>query len=125
MFEANNISLQVKKKNILVDCSLKVRPGNFTAIVGPNGAGKSSLLKILTGEIKTKTGEVRLNGHPLHQLSSKEQSMLRAVMPQHTNINFPFSIEQVIEIGRFPHATKPSENSNIIDQVIAKTMYMK
>ena len=120
MLKANNISFRVGRHQILDNCSISIKPGMFTAIIGPNGAGKSTLLKAITNEIKVQEGNVELNGIDSKTLGSKELSKLRAVMPQHTSINFPFTIEQIIEIGRFPHATSPDENNMIMEKVIAK-----
>lgn len=121
MLQVNNISYQIGSKGILRNCTLRLKPGTFTAIVGPNGAGKSTLLKAITNEVKPKYGSVEVNGLSSSKLDSKELSRIRAVMPQHTSINFPFSIEQIIEIGRFPHNTSPVENEEIIEKVIEKT----
>lgn len=118
MLRSENISYQVGKKPILKSCSLTVNPGEFTAIVGPNGAGKSTLLKVLAKEAKAQQGNVSFNGCDIQQLDSEALSKIRAVMPQHSSISFPFSIEQIIEIGRFPHKTSKAENDNIIDAVI-------
>ena len=114
MLRSENIAYQVGKKPILKGCSLTVNPGEFTAIVGPNGAGKSTFLKVLAKEIKAQKGNVNFNGCDIQELNSEELSKIRAVMPQHTNISFPFSIEQIIEIGRFPHKTSKKENDDMV-----------
>lgn len=121
MLQANNISYQIGSKSILRNCTIRLKPRTFTAIVGSNGAGKSTLLKAITNEVKLRDGSITVNGHSSSALDSKALSRIRAVMPQHTSINFPFSIEQIIEIGRFPHHTSPVENEEIIEKVIEKT----
>lgn len=118
MLVSQNISYHVGKKTILRGCNLSVEPGSFTAIVGPNGAGKSTLLKILAKEKDVQTGKVSLNGQNINSLKSTDLSKLRAVMPQHTSISFPYNIEQVIEVGRFPHQSSRKENESVIDAVI-------
>lgn len=121
MLKAKNISYRAGKKQILHDCSLDIIPGAFTAVIGPNGAGKSTLLKALSNELGKNSGQVKVNGVDTQQLKSRELSQIRAVMPQHTGINFPFTIEQVIEIGRFAHDTNPVENARIIEEVIQRS----
>lgn len=118
MLVSQNISYQVGKKTILRGCNLHVKPGTFTAIVGPNGAGKSTFLKILAKDATANSGEVNLNGQNINRLNSADLSKIRAVMPQHTNISFPYNIEQVIEVGRFPYKTSRRENDAVIDAVI-------
>ena len=121
MLHAQNISYKVGKKSIVSDCSLAIHPGKFTAIVGPNGAGKTSLLRVLSHESTRYEGNVTFNGKSITKIKSRELSALRAVLPQHTTVNFPFAIEQIIEIGRYPHRTTRIENERIISEVLELT----
>ena len=41
---------------------LEARPGEILGVAGPNGAGKSTLIKILAGEAREDSGELRLDG---------------------------------------------------------------
>ncbi len=120
-FLAQHISKSIRGKQILTDCSVCIRPGRLTAIVGANGAGKSTLFKILSREMTANTGSLRLNQHPLSRYSSRALSQVRAVLPQQTVVNFPFTVEQVIEIGRYVHPTNSLENQQIIEEVMALT----
>ncbi|MBX2956215.1 MAG: heme ABC transporter ATP-binding protein [Cyclobacteriaceae bacterium] len=119
--QATNVTYSIRHKQIVRDCSLEVQPGVFTAVVGPNGAGKTSLLKILANEVTNYRGQVQLNGMPVYKLKHRELSKLRAVLPQHTTVNFPFTIEQVIQIGRYAHLTTKNENERIITEVMERT----
>ncbi|WP_420387966.1 heme ABC transporter ATP-binding protein [Roseivirga sp.] len=118
MLISKNISFHIGKKAILHQCSMEVKPGRFTAIIGPNGAGKSSLLKALAKELPFEQGEVLLNGQNLKGIDTTDLSKMRAVMPQHTHISFPYNIEQIIEVGRFAHKSSKQENDAVIDAVI-------
>lgn len=117
MFKATHISKIINKKVILDSCDIKLQPGKFTAIVGPNGAGKSTLLKILAGEDKFYNGEVNLNGKLLTKYKTRELAKVRAIMPQHTMVNFPFTVEQVVEIGRYGHPNDAHNQSYIEDAI--------
>jgi iron complex transport system ATP-binding protein len=118
---AENISYRIKKKTILRDCSLNILPGRFTAVAGPNGAGKTTLLRIMSHEITKYSGSISLNTKSVTAMHHKELSEQRAVLPQHTTVNFPFTIEQVVEIGRYPHRSTRLENERIIDEVMLRT----
>lgn len=121
MLHAEHISYKAGQKDIVRNCSLQVQPGTFTAIVGPNGAGKTSLLRIISNEITRYKGTVSINGHAVSKINGKALSLIRAVLPQHTTVNFPFTIEQVIEIGRYAHRTTQAQNSAILEEVIQLT----
>jgi iron complex transport system ATP-binding protein len=121
MLQAENISYNIRSKNILTDCSLSVSPGAFTAVVGPNGAGKTSLLRILAGEINRYSGIVSLNAKDSLKINSRDLSKLRAVLPQHTYVNFPFTVEKIVEVGRYTHQTRRSENERIMDEIFDLT----
>ncbi|WKN43019.1 heme ABC transporter ATP-binding protein [Tunicatimonas pelagia] len=121
MLRATDISRRIGQKVLLNNCSLTLTPGRFTAVVGPNGAGKSTLLRIVSGEDQPDRGQVHLNGRLLANHSSRELSQVRAVLPQHTTVNFPFTVEQVIEVGRFAHRTSDQENQLIISEVMRLT----
>lgn len=118
---AQHVSYQIKRKNILSDCSVAIKPGVFTAVVGPNGAGKTSLLRILSNETTKYKGKVELNGETVSKIKSRQLSQLRAVLPQHTVVSFPFTVEQVIQVGRYPHLTTQQGNEEIICEVMKLT----
>ena len=61
----------------LDDVSLKVKAGEFVAILGPSGCGKSTLLHILGAVDAPTAGEVYLNGSEYGKLSEKEKDALR------------------------------------------------
>jgi len=103
MFEAKSLSFSIRSKPLLEKVSLKITPGQVTAVVGPNGAGKSTLLKLLCGDLSPSNGEVWLNNRPLKQWSALEQAQRRAVLPQHSALSFPFTALEVVLMGRMPH----------------------
>jgi iron complex transport system ATP-binding protein len=121
MIQAANISLGVRDKSILEDVSISVRPGSFTAVVGPNGAGKSSLLKILANEHTQYKGDVTINGKKINAYSPKELSLVRAVLPQSTTLQFAFTVEQVVMLGRHAHSSTSQVNHSMVNEIIALT----
>jgi len=57
-FSCNNISIDLGGREILRNINVKIKPGEVLGIIGPNGAGKTSLIEILCGRYKQKTGDV-------------------------------------------------------------------
>lgn len=120
-YTGEHISFSVSGKNILKNVNLQIRPGEFTAIVGPNGAGKSTLLKIISGELTPETGRMSINGKSFTELAVRDLALLRAVLPQHTSMTFPFTIEEIVSLGRWPHRASRTENKEIVRQAMLMT----
>lgn len=115
---ADNISLHLSGFYLLRNISLEVEAGKVTAIVGPNGAGKSSLLKVLTGEMAPTQGHVQLNQRPLAQWPLLDRAQMLAVLPQHSLLNFPFTANEVVALGRIPHQTGAIKDGEIVAQAL-------
>jgi len=97
--EVASVGMRIKRATLLDGINLSVRPGETVAIVGPNGAGKSTLLRILSGDMTPSTGSVLLQGAPLKSYSADRLAARRAVLSQHVNISFPFTVEEVVRMG--------------------------
>ncbi len=119
MYTASNLSLRIDKKPILNDVSLMLEPGKFTAIVGANGAGKSTLLRMLANELRPTSGQVSINGKSIQNYAPRELSKVRAVLPQHSQVPFAFSVEQIVRLGRHAHRTTDAVNDAIVRDVMA------
>lgn len=87
-------------KAILSDADLELHSGQVTIIIGPNGAGKSTLLSVAAGVRHPDAGTVTLDGEDLSSLSVKELAKRRAVMPQDSTVAFPFTVREVVAMGR-------------------------
>ena len=121
MIEAKHIGLSINGKTLLNGVNLSVQPGTFTAIAGPNGAGKSSLLKILSHELTNYKGEVRINDVAATSYSVAQLSAVRAVLPQHSQVQFPFSVRQIVEMGRQHFKSTTRHNQELLDEVMELT----
>jgi iron complex transport system ATP-binding protein len=99
MFAAENISVRLGKRLVLVDVTLKLARGELVVILGPNGAGKSTLLKVLTGDLKPEAGRVTFDRRPLSSISPRDLACERAVLSQALSLNFPFTVLEVVRLG--------------------------
>jgi branched-chain amino acid transport system ATP-binding protein len=68
LFGCAGISLDLGGREILHDINLSIQPGEVLGIIGPNGAGKTSLLEVLSGRLKPKSGSVTYKGEDVTQL---------------------------------------------------------
>ncbi len=87
----------------LADVSFAIGEGEVFGVIGPNSAGKTTLLRLLTRVLAAERGEVRLEGRPLARLPHAELARRIAVVPQDAPRPFPFSVEQLVLMGRYPH----------------------
>lgn len=101
--EALELTVERERRRLLDGVNLTVNPGEVLVVVGANGAGKSTLLRCLAGELTPTRGEVRLNGQSLVQWPLRELARRRAVLPQSSPLNFPFTVLEVALMGRIPH----------------------
>lgn len=116
MLLAQNISYTLKSgKALLKGVSLAVQAGKLLAVVGANGAGKSTLLKTLSGQLKPTSGKVSLGAKNLLDISSKGLARRRAVLAQSVSVGLPYTVEEVVMMGRLPHDTDRLENEKIVE----------
>lgn len=90
--EVNNLFFAYdKEQTILENITLSVKENDFLAIIGPNGGGKSTLLKLILGLLKPKSGTIKVN----------IDKNFVGYVPQNTNlnINFPITALDVVLMG--------------------------
>lgn len=89
---------------ILSQINLETQPGEFVGILGPNGSGKSTLLKLLAGLLVPGSGQIQLKDRALAHYNVVDLARLRAWVPQDDHLSFPFSVYEVVLLGRQPYA---------------------
>lgn len=115
MIDAQNLTYSLNGRRLTNNVSLTLPGGEIVAILGPNGAGKSTLLRQLTGYLQPDSGHCSLFGRPLTDWPTAELAKARAVMRQNSHMAFPFSVMEVIRMGRHPHRTRnPRDESEQI-----------
>ncbi|ABY23795.1 putative Iron(III) transport ATP-binding protein [Renibacterium salmoninarum ATCC 33209] len=102
--QLENVSVTLEHREVLHQANLTLAAGSITAVVGPNGSGKSTLLRAAYRAIKPASGQVRMAGDDIWRLSAKEAARRRAVLPQQQSAGLGFSSEEIVTMGRTPHA---------------------
>src|SRR4029450_1938950 len=110
-FQLRNVGMRYVTADILRGVTVDLSPPKLTAIVGPNGAGKSTLLGILGGLREGYLGECRFDGTEVSKWSRRDYARRVSLVPQTVRIEFPFTAEQVVLMGRTPHATSFFESA--------------
>lgn len=124
MIKIDNLNYSVNDKNIIRDISLNFEKGKFYGILGPNGSGKTTLLDLTLGFIEKNSGNISVINKDLTAYSKKELAKTAAYVPQTFDISFQFSVEEILEMGRYPHKNKfkksKHNDSEIINNIISE-----
>lgn len=88
---------------IVHDVSFEVRDGQFACIIGANGCGKTTTLKNAMGLIRPTGGSVLVNGKEVLSLDERDRARRFAYIPQAHTPPFPFSVADVVILGRTPY----------------------
>lgn len=114
MLRAESLSVRRGTSTVLDGIDLELRPGELFGVLGPNGAGKSSLLGALSGELAPAAGRILLAGRALTAWPGRERAQRLAVLPQSSTLNFAFRVEEVVAMGRLPHATGRQRDGEVV-----------
>jgi iron complex transport system ATP-binding protein len=101
MLEARNVSINYGKRQAVREVSMRLTPGQLTAIIGANGAGKSSLLRALNGALRPSHGEIFLDGKPLGSYARRAIGRRIAVVTHEAPLAFPVSVLEYTLGGRY------------------------
>ena len=104
MLEAHDISVRYGARLAVSAVSLKLEPGQVTAIIGPNGAGKSTMLRTLNGGLASVSGRILLDGRPLNSYSRRDIAKRIAVVAQEADLRFPVTVFEFVLGGRYAWA---------------------
>jgi iron complex transport system ATP-binding protein len=119
--QARGVSYSVGATAILRDVDLRVGPGELIALAGPNGAGKSTLLGVLAGDLRPCAGTVTLGGTAVHGIGVRELARLRAVLLQENRVSFPFTVADVVRMGRAALEEDPAADDAAVAAALAAT----
>ena len=110
--EVLNLTCGYHRKRIVTDASFSMKPGEFVCIIGANGCGKTTLLKTILGLLPPMGGEALLCGKNIAAMSDRERAQAIAYIPQAHTPPFPFSVADVVLMGRTPHIGRFSSVSH-------------
>jgi iron complex transport system ATP-binding protein len=104
---------------------LEMQAGCFHGVLGPNGSGKTTLLDLITGHLKPRRGDILLDERNLDDFNAGDLAKKCALVPQDFRVNFPFTVEQVVMMGRYPHLGRFSvpgaKDRELVAQAMAAT----
>jgi len=118
----HNIGFSYGKTPIIRELSCTFSPGKFYGIIGPNGSGKTTLLDMICGFLSPDHGQVFLDETNISVLSQKQIAQKLSLVSQNYYINFPFSVEEVVMMGRHPYIDRFSHPGKADEKRVSTVM---
>jgi iron complex transport system ATP-binding protein len=113
------------RETILRDITLRIERGEFVGILGPNGSGKTTMLKLMTRVLRPSGGTLLFEGADIAGLPLKTFSRRAAFVPQDAATPFPFTVHEMVLMGRTPHLNRLSsakrQDHDAVDAAMALT----
>ncbi|NLA57818.1 MAG: heme ABC transporter ATP-binding protein [Firmicutes bacterium] len=117
-----NVSFSYGQRLILQDISFTVEAGEMVGIIGPNGSGKTTLLKIISRLLVPDRGRILIDGKDTASWSPRLLARTVAVVPQETQINFEFTVRDIVEMGRSPYLRRFQAMSKQDQEIVHQAM---
>ena len=102
MLNIQGINVYYGNIHAIKDVSFHVHPGEIVTLIGANGAGKSTVLKTISGLLRTKTGEITFDGQDIRTTAPhKIVGMGLAHVPEGRRVFLSMTVEENLEMGAF------------------------
>ena len=122
LLSVRNLTLVNNGRPLLDDVSFAVAPGEYLAVIGPNGAGKTTLLKCIDLLLTSWNGEILFDGVSVRKIPRKTLARRIAYVQQSVRPVFAFTVQQIVEMGRYPHLKPFSPISETDQKIVADAM---
>ncbi|WFD10256.1 ABC transporter ATP-binding protein [Tepidibacter hydrothermalis] len=116
------LKYDIGKKKLLKGINLEVKNKSFVGLIGPNGCGKTTLLKNIYRYVSPKEGAVYIDNKNIYGLKNKELSKILAVVMQENNMEFDFTVKEIVTMGRFSSVGRFSSIDNNDEYLIENAL---
>jgi branched-chain amino acid transport system ATP-binding protein len=114
MLEIDSLSAGYGLVPVLNAVTLRVKPGEFAAIVGPNGAGKTTLFKTISGIVRPTSGSIRFEGRDLLAVAPSARAHLGiAHIPEGRQVFASLTVLENLEMGAYTEAGRRAWKENM------------
>jgi branched-chain amino acid transport system ATP-binding protein len=114
MLQLKGVSAGYGSFQALFDIALEVNAGEAVAVIGPNGAGKTTLMRVISGLIPPRAGEIRMEGRPVTDVRPHQIVALGiAHVPENRRLFPRMSVEDNLRIGAFHKAARMRFQQNL------------
>ena len=117
------VSVAYDGEPVVRDLDLTVASGEWLSLMGPNGAGKTTILRAIA-RLVPFSGEIRIGGRAVTELSSREVAREVAVLVQEPQMPVGMTVSQYVLLGRAPHlgylGKESSRDRRIVRDVVRR-----
>ncbi|MGC8971820.1 MAG: ABC transporter ATP-binding protein [bacterium] len=122
LIEAFGIECGYEGREVLKGVTISLLPGELVGLLGPNGAGKTTLIKTLSKVLKPIAGTIYIEGEDIRALSFKEVARRIGVVPQETNLEYKFTVYDVVMMGRNPYISRFKGETKFDREIVLEAM---
>jgi len=122
--ELINLSGGYHKEIVIDGISCSIRKGSFSGIIGPNGSGKTTLLRLIGRVLVPYRGKIRLEGNDIGKMGLKDFCRKVAFVTQDNVINFPFTVFEIVLMGRIPYLKRLQFESRHDREIAERALIM-
>lgn len=122
LIKVENLDFKYYSDLILKKISFSVNKGKFIGILGPNGCGKTTLLKNICRLLKPDYGNISIANTDLRSYKVKDLAKIIGVVHQENEVNFDFSVFEIVLMGRYPYLKRFRDESKIDVEIVKKAM---
>lgn len=120
----HHVAAAYGEREILKDITLSIYEGEFSGLIGSNGTGKSTLIKCVSGLLSPKRGNITICGKENSSLKSRQRAQMVAVVPQSYHVEYDFTVEDIVMMGRNPYLSFRKKEGQIDREIAEKAMEM-
>lgn len=103
MLEIKNLNFYYGNNHILKNVSFNAERGSLWGLMGPNGSGKTTFFKCILGLLKHTGSQIKINNIDFNKLNTPKLAKLISYVPQEHKPPFPFTIREIVLMGRSPY----------------------
>lgn len=122
MITVQDLKFKIGEYEILKGVNLSAPKGAFVGLIGPNGSGKSTILKCIYRVYHQYSGKIAIDGKNLSEISHRERAKLISVVGQFNDLQFDFTVEDMVMLGRSPYKRFMEKDNDTDRKIVAEAI---